>query len=69
MKSLAPLLSIIALVVGLVGCPGGGGSGGGNASDFAVSMIVADFCVVGNAYTSTIETSGGTAPFTWTLFG
>ncbi len=70
MKSLAPLLSIIALVCGLVGCPGGGGSGGGgSAADFAVSTTAADFGVVGNAYTSTIETTGGTAPFTWTLFG
>lgn len=70
MKSLAPLLSIMALVFGLVGCPGGGGSGGGgNASDFVVSTTAADFGVVGNAYTSAVETTGGTAPFTWTLFG
>ena len=68
MKSLAPLLSIIALVCGLVGCPGGGG-GGGSSADFAVSTTAADFGVVGNAYTSTLATTGGTAPFTWTLFG
>ncbi|MEK6762712.1 MAG: putative Ig domain-containing protein [Nitrospirota bacterium] len=70
MKSLAPLLSIIALVCGLVGCSGGGGSsGGGSASDFAVSTTAADFGVVGNAYTATLAVTGGTAPFTWTLFG
>ncbi len=68
MKSLAPLLSIIALVFGLVGCPGGGG-GGGSSADFVVSTTAADFGVVGNAYTSTLATTGGTAPFTWTLFG
>ena len=68
MKSLAPLLSIIALVFGLVGCPGGGG-GGGSSADFAVSTTAADFGVVGNAYTSTLAVTGGTAPFTWTLFG
>ena len=68
MKSLAPLLSIIALVVGLVGCPGGGG-GGGSAADFAVSTTAADFGVVDNSYTSTLAVTGGTAPFTWTLFG
>jgi Tol biopolymer transport system component len=68
MKSLAPLLSIIALVFGLVGCTGGGG-GGGSSADFAVSTTAADFGVVGNAYTSTLATTGGTAPFTWTLFG
>ncbi|TKB92545.1 MAG: hypothetical protein E8D41_06985 [Nitrospira sp.] len=67
MKSLASLLSIIALVFGLVGCPGGGG-GGGSAADFAVSTTAADFGVVGNAYTSTLAVTGGTAPFTWTLF-
>jgi Tol biopolymer transport system component len=68
MKSLAPLLSIIALVFGLVGCPGGGG-GGGSSADFAVSTTAADFGVVGNTYTSTLAVTGGTAPFTWTLFG
>ena len=68
MKSLAPLLSIIALVCGLVGCPGGGG-GGGSAADFAVSTTAADFGVVDNSYTSTLAVTGGTAPFTWTLFG
>jgi Tol biopolymer transport system component len=34
-----------------------------------VSTTAADFGVVGNAYTSTLATTGGTAPFTWTLFG
>ena len=70
MKYLAPLLSIIALVCGLVGCSGGGGSGGGgSAADFAVSTTAADFGVVDNSYTSTLAVTGGTAPFTWTLFG
>ena len=70
MKSLAPLLSIIALVCGLVGCSGGGGSGGGgSAADFAVSTTAADFGVVDNSYTSTLAVTGGMAPFTWTLFG
>ena len=67
MKSLASLLSIMALVFGLVGCPGGGGSGGGgSAADFVVSTTAADFGVVGNAYTSTLAATGGTAPLTWT---
>jgi len=34
-----------------------------------VSTTAADFGVVGNAYTSTIAVTGGTGPFTWTLFG
>ena len=72
MKSIAAVLSIIALGFGLVGCPssgGGGGGGGDSTQTFAVSTTAADFGVVGNAYTSTIGTTGGTAPFIWTLFG
>ena len=70
MKSIASVLSIIALGFGLSGCPSsGGGGGGGSTSGFAVSTTAADFGVVGNVYTSTLEATGGTAPFTWTLFG
>ena len=70
MKSIASVLSIIALGFGLLGCPGsGGGGGGGSTPAFAVSTTAADFGVVGNAYTSTLAATGGTAPFTWTLFG
>ncbi len=70
MKFIATVLSIIALGSGLLGCPGsGGGGGGGSTPAFAVSTTAADFGVVGNAYTSTLAATGGTAPFTWTLFG
>src|SRR5438309_4943636 len=71
MKSIASVLSIIALGFGLLGCPGGGGGGGGGSSTpgFALSTTAADFGVVGNAYTSTLAATGGTAPFTWTLGG
>ena len=70
MKSIASVLLIIALGFGLVGCPSsGGGGGGGSSPAFAVSTTAADFGVVGNAYTSTLAVTGGTAPFTWTLFG
>jgi Tol biopolymer transport system component len=70
MKSIATVLSIIALGFGLVGCPSsGGGGGGGSTQAFAVSTTAADFGVVGNVYTSTLAVTGGTAPFTWTLFG
>jgi Tol biopolymer transport system component len=69
MKSLALVLSIIVFVSGLSGCTNSGGGGGGTASDFVVSTSAADFGVVGNAYTSTLAVTGGTAPFTWTLFG
>jgi Tol biopolymer transport system component len=65
MKSIVSVLSILALGFGLVGCP----SGGGSTSAFAVSTTAADFGVVDNVYTSTLATTGGTAPFTWTLFG
>lgn len=70
MKSIASVVSIIALGFGLLGCPSSGGGGGGDSTPaFAVSTTAADFGVVGNAYTSTIAATGGTAPFTWTLFG
>ena len=69
MKSIASVLSIIALGFGLLGCPGSGGGGGGSTSAFAVSTTAADFGVVGNVYTSTLAVTGGTAPFTWSLFG
>jgi Tol biopolymer transport system component len=70
MKSIASVLLTIALGFGLVGCPdSGGGGGGGSSQAFAVSTTAADFGVVGNAYTSILSTTGGTSPFTWTLFG
>ena len=69
MKSIASLLSIIALGFGLVGCPGsGGGSGEDGPPAFAVSTTAADYGVVGNPYTSTLAATGGTAPFSWMLF-
>ena len=68
MKSIASVLSIIALGFGLLGCPSSGG-GGSSTSTLAVSTTAADFGVVGNAYTSTLAATGGTAPFTWALSG
>ncbi len=67
MKSIVPLLSIIALGFGLLGCPGNGGSGDSTPA-FAVSTTAADFGVDSNLYTSTLAATGGTAPFTWTVF-
>ncbi|MEP6890859.1 MAG: putative Ig domain-containing protein, partial [Nitrospirota bacterium] len=69
MKSIALVLSIVALLFGLSGCTNSGGGGGGTPSDFAVSTTAADFGVVGNAYTATLAVTGGSAPFTWALFG
>jgi Putative Ig domain/WD40-like Beta Propeller Repeat len=69
MKSIASLLSIIALGFGLLSCTSSGGDGGGSTTAFAVSTTSANFGVVGSAYTSTLAATGGTAPFTWTLFG
>ena len=68
MKSIASLLSIIALGFGLVGCPGSGG-GGGSSSAFAVSTTSANFGVVDSPYTSTLVATGGTAPLTWAFVG
>ena len=48
MKSIASVLSIIALGFGLLGCSSsGGGGGGGSTSAFAVSTTAANFGVVG----------------------
>jgi len=69
MKSIASLLLIIALGFGLVGCPGGGGGGGGSTQAFAITTTTADFGVVNSPYSSTLATTGGTAPLMWTLFG
>lgn len=67
MKSIVSLLSIIALGLGLLGCPSSGGGDGTPA--FAVSTTAADYGVVNNPYTSTLAVTGGTAPITWTLSG
>ena len=67
MKSIASVLSIIALGVGLLGCPGSGGESGGGVT-FAITTTAAPFGVVGNAYSATLATTGGTAPLTWSLF-
>ena len=69
MKSLVSVLSIIALGVGLLSCSGGGGSGGGGGATFAITTTAAPFGVVGNAYSATLVTTGGTAPLTWILVG
>ena len=67
MKSIVSVLAVIVLGLALFSCSGGGGGGGGSSQAFAVSTTAADFGVVGNTYTSTLATTGGTAPFTWTL--
>ena len=69
MKSIASLLSIIALGFGLLSCTSSGGDGGGSTTAFAVSTTAANFGVVGSAYTSTLAATGGTGPFTWTPGG
>jgi Tol biopolymer transport system component len=71
MKFIASVLLIIALGVGLLGCPSsGGGGGGGSSSAFAVSTTSADFGVVGNVgYSSTLSATGGTPPYMWTDVG
>ncbi|MDP1945924.1 MAG: putative Ig domain-containing protein [Nitrospirota bacterium] len=70
MKHIAATVSTLILGLSLFSCSGGGsGAGGGNPQTFAVSTTSATYGVVGNAYSSTLAATGGTAPFTWTLFG
>jgi hypothetical protein len=68
MKSIASVLSIIALGFGLLGCPSSGGGGGGGVT-FAITTTTAPFGVVDNPYLATMATTGGTAPLTWTVVG
>ncbi|MBK5282319.1 MAG: putative Ig domain-containing protein, partial [Nitrospiraceae bacterium] len=68
------LVHLVLSLVFVTGCgvdhgsggPGGGGVGG---VTLVISTTAAPFGVVGNAYSSTLATTGGTAPFTWTVFG
>ena len=70
MKSIASVLSIIALGFGLLGCPSSGGGGGGSGGvTFAITTTTAPFGVVDNLYSATMATTGGTAPLTWTVVG
>ena len=69
MRSIASVLSIIALGFGLAGCPSSGGGGGGSSSAFAVSTTSANFGVVNKPYISNLASTGGTAPFSWTVLG
>ncbi|MBA5865208.1 MAG: hypothetical protein GDA67_00765 [Nitrospira sp. CR1.3] len=62
------ILLLLALLLSLDGCPGGGGGGSGGGS-FAITTTTAPFGIVGNAYSTTPATTGGTPPFTWSLFG
>jgi len=70
MKHIASILSVMILGVSLLNCSGGGsGGGGGNSPAFAVLTTSATYGVIGNAYSSTLVATGGTAPFAWTVSG
>ena len=66
MKSIASVLSIIALGLGVLACSSCGGGGG---VTFAITTTEAPFGVVDNPYSATMAATGGTAPLTWILFG
>jgi len=66
MKSIASVLSIIALGLGVLACSSSGGGGG---VTFAITTTEAPFGVVDNPYSATMAATGGTAPLTWILFG
>jgi Tol biopolymer transport system component len=60
------------LLVGTIlfaGCADHGNGAPGGGASFAISTTAATFGVVGNVYSSTLATTGGTAPLTWTRFG
>ena len=68
-------LMLVHLVLGLVfvtGCGvdhGSGGPGGVGGVTLVISTTAAPFGVAGNAYSATLATTGGTAPFMWAVFG
>lgn len=61
---------LFAAALFISGCAdhGNGGSGGGGGT-FTITTTAAPFGVVGSNYSATMATAGGTAPFTWMLFG
>src|SRR5262245_14604998 len=69
MNSIASALSIMALGFGLFACSNSGGGGGGSTTTFAITTTTADYGVVNSPYSTTLATTGGTAPLMWTLFG
>ncbi len=70
MKTSWSIFVLLAFSVTLQGCPGdGGGGGSGGGGTFAIATTTAPFGIVGNPYGTTLTTTNGTAPFTWTLFG
>lgn len=62
------LLFAAALLVSGCADHGNGGSGGAGGT-FTITTTSAPFGVVGSNYSATMATAGGTAPFTWSLFG
>ncbi len=52
----------------LTGCPGSDGGGGTGGGTFTVTTTSAPFGIEGNAYSASLATTGGTPPFTWSLF-
>ncbi len=72
--SLLPTLGLIALCLQIAACggtgtgsSGNGGSGGGGSNALAVSTTSLPNAGVGVAYSASLQASGGTAPYTWTL--
>jgi Putative Ig domain len=62
---------VLALSLLITGCGGGAlsntGNGGGNNSNLKVTTSSMNAGTVGAAYTASLQASGGTAPYTWTL--
>ncbi|WP_172834264.1 putative Ig domain-containing protein [Nitrospira japonica] len=71
LRSIAQLSTLCLLVLLLPGCPGddGGSGGSGSSGSFTITTTTAPFGIIGNPYSVTLATTGGTAPFTWSLFG
>ncbi|HTS04021.1 MAG TPA: putative Ig domain-containing protein [Candidatus Eisenbacteria bacterium] len=62
---------VLALSLLITGCGGGAlsstGNGGNNNSNLKVTTSSMTAATVGTAYTASLQATGGTAPYTWTL--
>lgn len=67
MRPVMQLWISAVLAIAFSGCLNGGD--GGSVSAVAITTTSLNFAVAGNAYTSTLVATGGTAPYTWTALG
>src|SRR5262245_39668707 len=58
---------LLALALGVSACGGGGGGGGGGGPSFGISTSTLPVGGVDVPYSPTLQVTGGTSPYVWTL--